>query len=74
MQRYLGVIEDAEQLALSGVEPGQQTVQGDIASLSFEDAIEAGSQLGGPSPAGILLVDLEVVVELPGLRPLLRSR
>lgn len=65
VQWYLGVVEDVEQFVLSSMEPSEQTVQGDIASSSFEDAIEAGPQLGGASLAGLFLVGLEIAVEPP---------
>ncbi len=65
MKRDLRPIEDAQELVFAGVQARQQPVECDEAGLAGEDAIEPGSQLGGPASTGIAFVKFEVLVEPP---------
>ena len=65
VQRDLGSVEDHQQLGLVGVEPHEQTVEGDEAGHAREDAIEPRAQRS-LSPLGrMAAVGLEIGIELP---------
>ena len=49
VQRDRRSVEDQEQLGFSFVQPGEQAIEGGIAGLAFEDAVEAGLDLGSGS-------------------------
>ena len=65
VQRDLGAVEHHQQLGLVGVEPREQTVEGDEAGLAREDAVEPRPQCGLALFAGSATIGLEIGVELP---------
>jgi hypothetical protein len=61
----LGSVEHQEQFALVGMEPCEQTVEGDKPGPAGEDAVEPCPQ-GGLAPAdGMLAIGFEITIEPP---------
>src|SRR5665213_986144 len=65
MQRYLGTIEDAQQVWLQLVQSSQLPIEHDVASLPGEDPIEAGPHHAGAPGIRVALVSLEVGIIPP---------
>src|SRR6266567_2546543 len=63
VERDLGSVEHHQQLGLIGIEPREQTVEGDEAGLAREDAIEPRPQHGLSSLDGVAAIGLELSVE-----------
>src|SRR5580700_554060 len=65
VQRDLGSVEHHQQLGFVGVEPCEQTIEGDKAGLALEDAFEPCPQGGLALFGGSAAIGLEIAVELP---------
>src|ERR1700752_456040 len=57
-----GPVEHHEQLAFVGMEPFEQPVESDEASVSGEDAVQAGAQRSLALLAGVLAIGLEIAI------------
>src|SRR5713101_7637737 len=65
VERDFGSIEDHQQFVLVGMEPCEQTVEGDEAGLTHEDAVEPCPQGGLALPGRMLAIGFEIAIEPP---------
>src|SRR5215831_18377972 len=65
MQRNLGAIQHHEQFAFVGMEPREQTVEGDESGVAGEDALEARPQGRPALPVWTLAIGFEIAIERP---------
>ena len=65
VQRDLGSVEHHQQFGFVGVEPREQTVEGDEAGLAREDAIEPRPHCGLALFGGSATIGLEFTIEVP---------
>ena len=68
VQGDFGPIEDHQQFVLVGMEPCEQTVEGDEAGLAREDAVEPCPQGGLALRGRMLAIGFEIAIEPPDQR------
>src|SRR6266851_6683716 len=69
VERNFGTIEHHQQFALVGMEPCEQAVEGDEASLAREDAVEPCPQGGAALRGGMPAIGFEIAIEPPDQCP-----
>ena len=65
VQRDVGSVEHHQQFGFVGVEPREQTIEGNEAGLAREDAVEPRPQCGLALFGGSATIGLEITVEVP---------